>query len=174
MSRFGWFLLGALTVVVVLAAGAYLFIRGGGVPMATTAKPLPLEETVAHMALHASYGNAADQKDPLPLNDTNMLAGVRMYRENCAVCHGLPGQPHTAIAKGMFPDPPLLFEKEEMVTDDPEGITFWKVTNGIRLSGMPGFAKTLSETDRRRCVRIFDYERETAYAPRFTAPFQRR
>ena len=48
----------------------------------------------------------------------------------------------------MFPDPPLLFEKEEMVTDDPEGITFWKVTNGIRLSGMPGFAKTLSETDR--------------------------
>lgn len=116
--------------------------------MATTAQPLPLERTVAKMALHASYRNAADQKNPLPANETNMLAGVHVYKENCAVCHGIPGQPHTAIAKGMFPDPPQLFEKDEMVTDDPEGVTYWKVTNGIRLSGMPGFGKTLPDTDR--------------------------
>jgi mono/diheme cytochrome c family protein len=98
------------------------------------------------MALRASYGNAADQKNPLPLNDTNMLAGVHVYRENCAVCHGIPGQPPTTIAKGMFPDPPQLFE--HTVTDDPEGITYWTATNGIRLSGMPGFARTLPDTDR--------------------------
>ena len=35
-----------------------------------------------------------------------------------------------------------------MVTDDPEGVTYWKVTHGIRLSGMPGFAGTLSDTER--------------------------
>jgi mono/diheme cytochrome c family protein len=35
-----------------------------------------------------------------------------------------------------------------MVTDDPEGVTYWKVTNGIRLSGMPGFGGTLSDTER--------------------------
>jgi mono/diheme cytochrome c family protein len=35
-----------------------------------------------------------------------------------------------------------------MVTDDAEGVTYWKVTNGIRLSGMPGFASTLSDTQR--------------------------
>jgi thiosulfate dehydrogenase len=35
-----------------------------------------------------------------------------------------------------------------MVTDDPEGSTYWKVTHGIRLSGMPAFAKTLSDTQR--------------------------
>jgi mono/diheme cytochrome c family protein len=34
------------------------------------------------------------------------------------------------------------------VTDDPEGETFWKVTHGIRLSGMPGFGSTLSDTER--------------------------
>jgi mono/diheme cytochrome c family protein len=48
----------------------------------------------------------------------------------------------------MFPPPPQLLEKADMVTSDPEGETFWKVTHGIRLSGMPGFADTLSEKQR--------------------------
>ena len=116
--------------------------------MATTASPLPLEKTVAKMALRASIGNAGDQKDPLPFDDGNMVAAVKTYKEHCAVCHGVPGQPRTAISKGMFPSPPQLFEKEEMVTDDPEGVTYWKVTHGIRLSGMPGFESTLSDTQR--------------------------
>ena len=77
-----------------------------------------------------------------------MLAGVNAYKEHCAVCYGAPGQPRTAISKGMFPSPPQLFEKEDMVTDDPEGATYWKVTHGIRLSGMPGFRDTLSDTQR--------------------------
>jgi len=32
------------------------------------------------------------------------------------------------------------------VTDDEPGESYWKVFNGIRLSGMPGFSKSLSET----------------------------
>ena len=34
------------------------------------------------------------------------------------------------------------------MTEDPEGETFWKVTRGIRLSGLPGFGSALSETER--------------------------
>jgi mono/diheme cytochrome c family protein len=48
----------------------------------------------------------------------------------------------------MFPPPPQLLHGDDMVTDDPEGETFWKVTHGIRLSGMPGFANILSDTER--------------------------
>jgi mono/diheme cytochrome c family protein len=107
-----------------------------------------MEEEVAHMALRASMGNAADQKNPLPFDDRNMLAGANTYKENCAFCHGAPERPRTAVSKGMFPSPPQLFEKADMVTDDPEGVTYWKVTHGIRLSGMPGFADTLSDTQR--------------------------
>jgi len=116
--------------------------------MATTATPLPLEKTVAKMALRASIGNAGDQKNPLPFDDTNMLAGMNVYKEHCAVCHGVAGKPPTAMAKGMFPPPPQLLEKDGMVTDDPEGVTYWKVTHGIRLSGMPGFGSTLSDNQR--------------------------
>jgi hypothetical protein len=45
----------------------------------------------------------------------------------------------------MFPKPPQLFTQDEMVTDDPVGEDYWKVKNGIRLSGMPGFKDSLSE-----------------------------
>lgn len=72
-----------------------------------------------------------------------MAAGARIYRVNCAFCHGLPDQPANASAKGMFPKPPQLFIR--MVTDDPVGATYWKVANGIRLTGMPGYRTALSE-----------------------------
>ena len=67
------------------------------------------------------------------------------YRNHCAVCHGTPGGEQTAIAKGMFPKPPHLF-RGTGVTDDEPGETYWKVANGIRLTGMPGFKQSLSET----------------------------
>jgi thiosulfate dehydrogenase len=147
-SHFKWFVLGIFITLVVLAVGAYLFVRAGGISMETTAPPLPLEKRVAEMALRASLGHAAEQKNPLPFNDGTMLAAAQRYKQYCAVCHGTFGQPPTAISKGMFPEPPQLFEKEGMMTDDPEGETFWKVTHGIRLSGMPGFSSTLSDTER--------------------------
>jgi mono/diheme cytochrome c family protein len=143
-----WFFLGIVTAFAGLGAGAYLFVRAGGVPMETSAKPLPLERTVAGLALRASLGNAAAEKNPLPVNDANMLAGVDQYQTHCAVCHGIPGRPPTAISKGEFPPPPQLFEKGDMVAGDPEGILYWKVTHGIRLSGMPGFGDALSNTQR--------------------------
>ena len=146
--RFGWFVLGIVRAFVGLVVGAYLFIRAGGVPMETSAKPLPLEQTVARLALRASLGNAAAEKNPLPVDDANMLAGVDQFKEHCAVCHGIPGRSPTAISKGMFPPPPQLFEKDDMVTRNPEGTTYWKVTHGIRLSGMPGFGSVLSNTQR--------------------------
>jgi thiosulfate dehydrogenase len=146
--RVVWFMFGVVTALVILIGGAYLFVKGGGVSMETTARPLPLEKVVARAALRASLGNAADQKNPLPFGDVNMLAGAREYKQHCAVCHGSPRQPRTATSRGLFPPPPQLFEKNQMVTGDPESVTYWKVTHGIRLSGMPGFGGALSDTTR--------------------------
>ena len=149
MGRAGWFVVGLVIGIIVLAPlGAYLFARTGGLEMATTAKPLPFEQRLADMALDASIGAAEKAKNPLPLDDPNMLAGVTVYRENCELCHGLPGHKRNAIAAGEFPEPPQFFESHAMVNDDPEGETYWKVTHGIRLSGMPGFPDTLSDTQR--------------------------
>jgi hypothetical protein len=45
----------------------------------------------------------------------------------------------------MFPKPPKLLEGTG-VSDDPAQETYWKVAGGIRMTGMPGFEKTLSTT----------------------------
>lgn len=45
----------------------------------------------------------------------------------------------------MYPEAPQLFVHK--VTDDPAGETYWKVANGIRLTGMPAFKDSLSETE---------------------------
>ena len=142
------FILGIVITILILLLGGYLFVRSGGVSLATTAQPLPMEEKVAEMALRASMGKAADQKNPLPFDENHMLAAANTYKANCAVCHGIPEQGRTVISKGMFPPPPQFFEKEDMMINDPEGETYWKVTHGIRLSGMPGFESALSDTQR--------------------------
>jgi len=98
------------------------------------------------MALHAAVRKHAPKNSPIQADETNLAAGARVYRSSCAVCHGLPEQPVTPIARGLFPKPPALFEGKG-VTDDPPGETYWKAANGIRLTGMPGFKGALSDTE---------------------------
>ena len=137
------FIIGVLIGLFVLfPLAVYLYARLGFLSLAATARPLPGEEFLAQTALRASIGAAADQKNPLAATDENLLAGAQVYREHCAICHGLAGQPKTELATGMFPKPPQLLEKDDMVTDDPEGATQWKIANGIRLSGMPAFTQS--------------------------------
>lgn len=145
-----WFVIGVVATLVVVFFGGYVFLRAGGVPIETTSRPLPFEEAVARTALRARIGNAAEDKNPLPVDDTSMLAGLTIFKQNCAICHSIPGQPRSAISKGMFPSPPQFFEERDMglVVKASEGVTYWEVTHGIRLSGMPGFESTLSDTER--------------------------
>ena len=113
--------------------------------MATIAAPMPFERTIARMALHARLDKEMPKTVPIQADDAAYTAGAQIYKDNCAVCHGLPTGTPTAIAQGMFPKPPKLLQGKG-VTDDPPGETYWKVERGIRMTGMPGFDKTLSTT----------------------------
>jgi thiosulfate dehydrogenase len=123
----------------------YLYFSTGTAPVATSSDPMPFEKMLAKLALHARLNKEMPKPAPIPADDAAYLAGAPIYRDHCAVCHGLPGQAQTAIAQGMFPKPPKLMEGKG-VTDDSPGETYWKVAGGIRMSGMPGFDKTLSAT----------------------------
>jgi mono/diheme cytochrome c family protein len=124
-----------------------LFVFLGGMPVATKGNPLPMEKFIARTALHAAMGKEADQPSPLPADEPNLLAGAKIYQVQCAVCHGVLGKPESAIAKGMFPHPPQLLPPKKGVTDDPVGETYWKVKNGIRLTGMPGYTGNLTDSE---------------------------
>lgn len=139
------FLFGVLIGLVLVPAGVYFYFSKGMAPVATAAAPMPFEKTFANMALHARLEKEMPKTVPITADEAAYTAGAQVYKDHCAVCHGVPGQPQTAIASGMFPKPPKLMEGKG-VTDDEPGETYWKVSGGIRMTGMPGFDKTLSTT----------------------------
>jgi thiosulfate dehydrogenase len=139
------FLLGLVVGLILVPLGAYLYLTGSSVPVATSDGDMPFEAFFARKALHERIEKEMPKTVPVELSEVNYVAGAEVYKEQCAVCHGLPLAPKTAIAAGMYPRPPQLFEGKG-VTDDEAGESYWKVANGIRLTGMPGFNKTLSPT----------------------------
>jgi len=139
------FLIGLIIGLIAVPICLYVYFVTGGAPVATAASAMPFEKMLAHGALSAHIAREMPKSVPVPADEPNFAAGAQVYRENCAVCHGLPGGTPTAIARGMFPKPPKLLEGKG-VTDDEPGETYWKVSNGIRLTGMPGFSESLSQT----------------------------
>ncbi len=140
-------LIGVALGFILIFAGAYFFLISGAMPVATKGPPLPLEKWVTSQALHAAMRGETETQSPYPEDSETFLAGSKIYKQNCAVCHGTPAAKETAIAKGLFPKPPQFFKDDEGVTDDPSGEIFWFVKNGVRLTGMPGFTDSLSEKE---------------------------
>jgi thiosulfate dehydrogenase len=143
-------MLKALIVGVILGAalvlgGIWLYFTTGRAPVAVTDPPLPFEKKLAHAALNAHLDKQQRTNPPVPADETSFLAGAEVYKQNCAVCHGLPNAAPTAIAEGEYPKPPELF-KGTGVTDDPAWETYWKAAHGIRLTGMPGFKGRLTDS----------------------------
>src|SRR6266446_9335308 len=140
------FVIGILIGVVLLVGSVWFYFTSGRAPVATVDPPMPFEKKLARIALHTRIDkDPHTDPAPVPANEATYLAGAEVYKQHCAVCHGLPGEPQTAIAQGMFPKPPELFHGTG-VTDDPAWETYWKAKNGIRLTGMPGFQKALNDT----------------------------
>ena len=144
----GRFLLGVIIGICLVAGGAFLYFTSGMAPVAATAQPMPFETTVAKMALHARLRADAPKTVPIQPTTDNLIGGAMVYTHNCAFCHGLPNDKPSVEGQGMFPHAPQLFTQRGMVTDDPPGVTYWKVKNGIRLSGMPSFDHLLTENER--------------------------
>lgn len=139
-------ILGILIGVLLVLGGVFFYFASGRAPVAATAPEMPLEHKMTHMALDAYLKKLPHPAPQVPADEKNLLEGARVYKQNCAVCHGLPGQAPTAIAEGMAPQPPQLF-KGTGVTDDEEWESYWKAEGGIRMTGMPGFKGRLTETE---------------------------
>ena len=140
------FLFGVLVGLLILPAVLFLYVATGHAPVATADPSMPVEAFFAKLGRKSRIRAEQPKRDLVTFSIADLQAGADVYQKDCAFCHGLPNQPKSDAAKGMFPHAPQLFDHEDMVTDDPVGEDFWKVKNGIRLSGMPGFKDSLSET----------------------------
>lgn len=139
------FVVGVLMGFAIFAGSIYFYFVSGMAPAAVADPPMLMEKKMANRSLDAHIEKANVPAPPIQVNDDNFLAGAKIYKEQCAVCHGLPNQTAPAIADNVYPHAPLLF-KGKGVTDDPPQESYWKVKNGIRLTGMPTFTGVLDDT----------------------------
>jgi thiosulfate dehydrogenase len=140
------FILGAVVVMAAGLLGAYVLVATGGLPANADARPSALETWAARKSLHASIARQAPKgSPPLPADDADLAVGVAVYAANCAVCHGAADGDASNVARGLYQRAPQL--AKDPVDDDPEGVTYWKVFHGIRLTGMPSFRGTLTESE---------------------------
>jgi len=140
------FIAGVIATIIVLCVGVYVVLKSGLVPANADAKPGGFELWAAGTSLDATLRkDAPRQANPVPLTDANLVDGVTLFGQHCAICHGTAAGDSSAspVAKGLYPAPPQL--ATDGVEDDPEGVSYWKIKHGIRLTGMPAWGASLND-----------------------------
>jgi len=146
---FGKVLLGFVLGILVIVIGAAVYFKWGSPPVATADKPFPYEKAIVSVPLGARIDREM-KKAPFGTGEDVFEGGAKVYKQECAFCHGTPGH-DVPYAKYMYPAAPQLWKKHAKgnvvgVSDDEPGETYWKVANGIRLTGMPAYNHVLSDT----------------------------
>jgi cytochrome c len=143
-----WFVSGVLFAAIALVGFGYVYLAYGKLPVAVADMPLPMEQQVVDVPLDARI-EREKQNAPFGPSSSIYERGASIYRAQCASCHGVRNR-DVESAKWMYPEAPQLWKKHDNsdvvgVSDDEPGETFWKVKNGIRLTGMPAYSHILTE-----------------------------
>ena len=129
-----------------VAALGVCAVAFGAVDLSATTRPSKLERAVARAVLDASVRARSPRGKAAPTDRTSLERGRQVYRANCLVCHGVPGGEQSTIAAGLNPPVPDLAEPETQARTDGE--LYFLVSGGVRLTGMPGFSRSLPEETR--------------------------
>jgi mono/diheme cytochrome c family protein len=132
--------IGTLAIVLAIIAGVY-FLAGfynvaAAVDDPSFVKSALIQTRSASIARHENAGDKA----PFALDDqTAIQQGAREFSNaGCVNCHGAPGAKWAKFSEGLNPDPPDL---KDVAGERSASEIFWVVKNGIRMTGMPSFAK---------------------------------
>jgi thiosulfate dehydrogenase len=147
----GRILFGIILGVLLTPVALLAWFRYGHPPVAVADSPLFEERAFTQFLLYTRIDREMPPVAPIQGSEQNLVAGARVYTTQCAACHGLHGKP-SSFGAHMYPAAPPLWDKHSTsdvvgVSDDPVGETYWKVANGIRLTGMPSYKDVLSDTE---------------------------
>ena len=129
--------IGVLAILAAVAAGAFLF--GGFFNVATNWEdPKPVAWAIVAVREASVHRHAPASAPVAPDAAKQLRDGARAFlARGCTQCHGGPGVEWAKFAEGMNPSPPDL---KELAGDLSAAEIFWVAKNGIRMTGMPGFA----------------------------------
>jgi len=140
------FIAGIVATIAGAVTGGYLLLQSGRIPVNADPTPSATETWAANTSLDATLTREAPKgPNPIASTDANLIDGVNLYSEHCAICHGTAkgDASMSPVAKGLYPRPPQL--ATDGVEDDPDGASFWKIEHGIRWTGMPSWKDSLSD-----------------------------
>ena len=138
MQKLRWFLVGAMTPLLVSAVGGLIFLKTRANGFSAQTQPSALEEFAAQSARSlALSGDAKGKQNPVP-DSSDVLAEARAHwADHCATCHANDGSGENTMGRQMYPPAPdMRKDRTQRMTD---GELFYIIENGIRLSGMPAW-----------------------------------
>lgn len=86
--------------------------------------------------------SAPDEKNPIAMDAAAMATGRRLFRENCARCHGPQGKGDGTNADQKHRHHMDLTRAD---ANDPAGVLFHKISNGRVKPKMPAFRSKLTK-----------------------------
>jgi mono/diheme cytochrome c family protein len=136
------FLAGALLAPLLLLLAA----AGGWFSVHATAEPPEWEAGLGRMALHSGLKRETGSlRNPVPAPDEAALAqGMRLFRINCAGCHGDGVGPSPWGSRNFYPRVPQFAEQQPDITPEQ---AFLAIRDGIRYSGMGAWRGMMAEGD---------------------------
>ena len=129
--------------VALVALGLYgvrMIWRG----LSTADQPSYLEQTVARAARNLAIPRKARlEANPWKATPQALKEARESFLDRCAVCHSLDGSGQTNVGRNLYPKvPDLRLPQTQNLTD---GEIRYIIRNGVRLTGMPGWAKPHDE-----------------------------
>jgi len=139
----GW-LAAVIILVVVLGAAAYWIVTAD---ISAVNSPGRMEASIANSMRewYIERGAKSVPATSIANNAESISQGEALYSMSCAQCHGADGRKPMPIGEWMNPRVPSLRSAD--VQEMPDKEIFWVIKNGIRLSGMPGFAKLSTDPE---------------------------
>jgi mono/diheme cytochrome c family protein len=127
------FLLGVLFTLLVVFLGGFAYLRLGYAEVRGDLPPSNWESSLMFSAAHASVRRRAPEvPNPVSPTNENLIAGAKIYTDECSGCHGAVGKTDQ-IGDSLYPPIPQL---PAVGTTYTEAQIFWVAKHGIRLSGM--------------------------------------
>jgi mono/diheme cytochrome c family protein len=138
------FVLGFATGVVVLTLGVVGYLELGLADVRADGVPSPFAKRWMFASVHAAVARRvpADLKNPQALNDDALIAGGKLYLNDCVGCHGAPGKPPSDFGATFYPPAPQL-ARDGTQYSEPQ--IFWIAKHGIRRTGMSAQASSYSD-----------------------------
>src|SRR3984893_14925452 len=112
--------------------------------LSTADEPSYLERTVARAARNLAIPRRARiEVNPLNATPEILKESRETFLDRCASCHGQDGSGQTRIGRGLYPKVPDLRAPRTQNLSDGE--IRYIIRNGVRLTGMPGWANPHDE-----------------------------